>query len=115
MMNPYMKNPPENLPHFLRAWRKHSKLTLEHVANIIGVKTNTLSDKELGKRPVDTEELRKLAEIYQCEPWMLLAAPPDSGRLEQLVKTAKLLDALTDDQREAWIIIGTTLLPKKGV
>jgi transcriptional regulator with XRE-family HTH domain len=108
-MNPYMKNPPENLPHYLRAWRLNSKLTLEHVANIIGKKVNTLSDWELGKRPVDTDELRKLADIYGCEPWMLLAAPPNTEKLGQLKRAADLIDNLPPKRVTNWLEIGDSL------
>jgi transcriptional regulator with XRE-family HTH domain len=112
-MNPYMRKPPENLPHFLRAWRVSSSLTLEHVANIIGIKTNSLSDKELGKRPVDTDELKKLAEIYGCEPWMLLAAPPNSEKLTHLKRASGLIDTLPSKQVSVWLGIGDTLTPEE--
>jgi len=104
----FMKNPPPTVPHFLRAWRKNARLTQEQVANIIGISNNTLSDKELGKRPVDTEELKKLAEIYKCEPWMLLAAPPNSEKLAHLVRATGLIDDLTEKQIEAWLSVGET-------
>ena len=84
-------------------------MTQEQVANILGISNNSLSDKELGKRPVDTEELRKLAEVYKCEPWMLLIAPPNSEKLEHLVRAAGLIDQLSPKQVASWLNIGETL------
>jgi|GEM_PF-4625073 transcriptional regulator with XRE-family HTH domain len=104
-----MKAPPQNLPHYLRAWRLFRNLTLEHTANILNIKVNTLSDKELGKRPVNTEELSKLAEIYQCETWMLLAAAPESSDLEQLKRVREIMKKMSPKQTTAWLDIGDTL------
>ena len=106
---PFMKQPPSNLPHHLRAWRQHSGLTLEQTANMLGVKENSLSDKELGKRPVTTEELTKLAEIYGCEPWMLLAADPNSEKLSQIRRARDVINTLPPNQTDAWLNMGETL------
>ncbi len=84
-------------------------MTLEHVANMLGIKENSLSDKELGNRPVNTKELAKLAEIYDCEPWMLLAAPPDTSDLENLKKATALLKVMNAKQIQAWLQVGETL------
>lgn len=108
-----MRKPPPNLPHYIRAWRAHRRLTLEQVANILDLATNTLSDKELGKRPVTTAELAKLAKVYDCEPWMLLAVDPASPALDQLQKVVAAFKEMSPEEVNAWLAVASAMQSRR--
>lgn len=98
----------------LRAWREFRGLTQEQVANILEISNNGLSEKERGVRKIKPEELAKLAEVYQCEPWMLLAMDPNDARLPALQKAVALVGEMSTKQAGAWIEIGESLVrPEK--
>ncbi len=94
----------------LSAWRKNSGLTQEQVANILGISNNGLSEKERGVRKIKPEELAKLAEIYHCEPWMLLAFDPNDERLPALRKAVGLIGKMSTTQAAAWTQMGEALI-----
>lgn len=103
----------ENLHIFLRAWRKHAGMTQEHIANIVGVKFNTVSGWETGKRAVDLEDLRKLAAIYGVHPAALLFAPPGGSEFDALQKAAKVLERLSPEQANLWLGVGAAMKESK--
>ena len=108
-----VKNPPHPL-NYLRAWREHGhpsgkKLTLEHVANIIGVSVSLLSERERSMKPVDTDHLEKMAREFNCEPWMLLLAPPNSPLIEAIKRAYNTLDGMDEKQKEAWFLLGESI------
>lgn len=97
-----------------RAWREYRNLTQEQVANILGISNNGLSEKERGVRKFKPEELEKLAEIYDCEPWMLLAMDPNDERLSALRKAVELVSEMSPKQAATWAEIGDTMIrPEK--
>lgn len=62
--------------HFLRAWRKHSKLTLAQAADAIELHLSVLAKIEAGKTAYTQPRLEALAKLYKCHPADLLHAPP---------------------------------------
>lgn len=62
---------------FLREWRNHRGLTLEDVADQIGMTHGNLSRIERGLQPYDEECLEGLARVYKCSPIDLLSRNPN--------------------------------------
>lgn len=62
--------------HYLRAWRKFRKRTLEAVAHEIGIHLSVLGKIETGKVPYSQTHLESLAVVYKCLPADLLFDPP---------------------------------------
>lgn len=63
-------------PTFIRAWRKHRELTLENLAERIGVTHASLSRIERGEQPYNQDLLDLLAEELRCAPADLLVRDP---------------------------------------
>lgn len=92
-------------PHFIRAWRKHRGLTLEQLAERIGMSHQNLGKIERYKVPYNEELLDHLAEHLRCEPGDLIIrdpsqteaiwsiweqlAPADQVRVVEVAKTFK--------------------------
>ena len=60
----------------IRAWRKHRNLTLERLAERIGVTIGALSQLERGDVAYTQPMLEALAYALACEPADLIARPP---------------------------------------
>jgi transcriptional regulator with XRE-family HTH domain len=69
-------NPAHNHPTFIREWRKHRGLTLERLADRIGVSTGALSQLERGDVGYTQPMLEALAEALSCEPADLITYSP---------------------------------------
>lgn len=63
-------------PHFIRAWRKHRHLTLEQLAERMGMDKGNLSKIERGKRRYDELFLETAAEALRCSPADLIVRDP---------------------------------------
>jgi len=64
-------------PHYIRAWRKHRKLTLEKVVELVGdLTTASLSRIERSQQPYNQGTLEALAGALRCSPADLLAKDP---------------------------------------
>lgn len=75
-------------PHFVREWRKHRKMTQEHLAELVGVSTASISQLETGKQGFTDTTLYALATALGAEPGDLLSYPPafdDDGLYEVTV------------------------------
>lgn len=59
----------------LTEWRKHRGMTLQQVADVVGMSVGHLSDLERGKRGLSGEVIRKLASVYGVPTRDLLSAP----------------------------------------
>ena len=91
--------------HFIRAWRKHRGLTLEQLAERIGMSHQNLGKIERGKVPYTQTLLEMLAEELRCDPadliirdpsdpdglWSILdqLEPVDRRRVTEIAKTLK--------------------------
>lgn len=104
-----MTKPISHVYKFTRAWREFRELTQEQVANMLGISNNVLSEKERGLRKFKPEEIEKLAVLYKCEPWMLMAAAPDDPKLEVLQRAVSLAEKLTPQQTKAWLDVGESM------
>lgn len=97
----------------LRAHRKACGLSLEHVANILGIRQNTLSQWETGKRGVDLSDLKKLADVYKISPAALLMAPDDNPKADQMRAAADIAGRMDPDTLADWLRMGAKLAPPK--
>ena len=60
---------------YLRAWRVAKGWKLEGLAAEIGSKKNTISGWENGRRRINLDDLKKLADVYKVKPQELLSPP----------------------------------------
>lgn len=93
----------------LTAWRTSKGLSQEQVANILGVNKSTVHRWETGKRAVDLEDLRRLAEIYEVDPIALLLSPTDHDLARRLHAALEVLKAAPDGVADRWLQIGADL------
>jgi len=61
---------------FIRAWRKHRRLSLQQVGDRIGVTKGALSQLENGAVAYTQPMLEALADVLACEPYDLLMRDP---------------------------------------
>lgn len=91
-------------PTFIRQWRKHRGLTLELLADRIGMSVGNLSMIERAKTGYTQETLELLADALQCAPADLLTrnpADPDgiwslwdqakAGERKQIIEVVKAM------------------------
>lgn len=81
---------------YLRLWREHRNLTLEHVANILEVKHSTVLRWEKGNVRLEPAQVAALASIYECTKEELAFSPDEreKGKLmHRLLETFRSLDA----------------------
>ena len=92
--------PPESelpmRPTFIRAWRKHRRLTLKELSATVGVNSSTLSRIETGKIAYTQPVLESLAHALHCEPADLLMRDPKVASRDEL---SVVLDSLPSDKR----------------
>ena len=79
--------------HFIRAWRKFRGLTLEKLAERVGVTHGALSQLERGQVNYTQPMLEALAEALACQPGDLIMRDPTSEG------AWSLLDSLTPETR----------------
>lgn len=60
----------------IRAWRKYRDLTLERLAERVGVTPSSLSQLERGDIAYTQPMLEALADALNCDPADLIARPP---------------------------------------
>jgi transcriptional regulator with XRE-family HTH domain len=63
--------------HFIREWRKHRLLTLERLAERVGVTHGALSQLERGETNYTQPMLEALSDALVCTPGDLISRPPD--------------------------------------
>lgn len=64
--------------HFIREWRKHRGLTLEQLAERVGLTHGAISQLERGETNYTQPTLEAIAEALDCEPADLIMRRPDS-------------------------------------
>ena len=77
----------------IRARRELLGLTAEKLAWRADVSKSYVSEVEAGKKAPTLPMLRHLADHLEVEPWLLLAAEPESNRAEVLALVAEADDA----------------------
>ncbi|MFY9350635.1 MAG: helix-turn-helix transcriptional regulator [Sphingobium sp.] len=73
--------PMDKLPHRIRLLRKKAGMTIEELAQAIGMKPPHLSMAERGLRPVSLERMREIASVLQCSTADLLSDQDNPDRL----------------------------------
>jgi len=72
--------------HFIREWRKHRDLTLEQLAERIGMSHQNLGKIERGLVPYNQVLLEALAEELRCAPAdLIIRGPEDPESLQSVV------------------------------
>ena len=65
--------------HFIREWRKHRNLTMEQLAEIIGVTQGAISQLERGQTNYTQPMLEALADALHCRPYDLIMRTPEEA------------------------------------
>ena len=87
--------------HYFREWRTHRKLSLaKAVARMEAepggdplISSMSLSRIERGEQPYSEEVVNALADVYQCEPYMLFTMNPQmDGAVIDLMKFVTKMD-----------------------
>jgi len=104
---------PSDLHRHLRAHRKSRNLTLEAVADLIGVRFNTISQWETGKREMDLPALAKLAAAYGVHPAALLLAPEDGPKFDAMRRASELAERMGPEAAEDWLRMGERITPDR--
>ena len=84
-------------------------MTLEQVANIIGVGPQAIHKWETGKTPLDVEKLKILAEIYDTTPDALLYDPAAGELVQRMRRAFDVLKRLPPERAEQWLGVGEGL------
>lgn len=108
-----MRTPTEGPHQYLRAWRLAKDMSLEQVANTLGIAVSSLSAYELGDRNLKLCDLQKLAEVYGVHVSALLMAPDDHPKAERMRKAATLAENMTEDAASDWLRMGERLQPTR--
>jgi transcriptional regulator with XRE-family HTH domain len=72
----YISEMERNVPHFLREWREHAKMTQDELAEAIGTSKSTISDMERGRLQLSPKWLRKIAPVLKTQPGYILDHDP---------------------------------------
>ena len=83
--------------HFIRQWRKHRGLTLERLAERVGVTAGALSQLERGEVNYTQPMLEALAEELRTTPGALVSWPPDKAPTSQPAGPRSDLHKLADE------------------
>lgn len=94
----------------MRAWRDHTGLTQEQVANSLGISNTVLSEKERGVRRFKPEEVEKLVAVYKEEAWVMMAFAPDDPKLPVFKRIQWLLNHMPLEVADKWIGVGEALV-----
>lgn len=98
--------------HFIRQWRKYRGLTLERLAERVGVTHGALSQLERGEINYTQPTLEALAFALSCEPGDLITFDPT--QLEALRALLEALRAATPDQQKQIVDMTEVILRKTG-
>lgn len=102
--------PSTKVGHFIREWRKHRGLTLEALAEKVGLTHGSISQLERGEINYTQPTLEAIASALGCNAGELIMAPPDGPPLtrKKQHRLAALMDAasrLSDKQIEGLVAI----------
>lgn len=97
---------------YLRAWRKHFRLSLETVAAKIAITHTTLGRWERGIVPLTTENLQSLARVYGITESQIQAPPDEAVMVARLDRLQGVARDMTDEQIENWLHMGELLTRK---
>lgn len=86
--------------NYIRAWRSYRRLSLELLADRVGVSHSTLSRVERGLQPYNQLLLEAVADALRCEPVDLLIRDPSDPE-----GIWSIWDALSPPQRRQAIAV----------
>lgn len=93
----------------LKQWRKYRRLTLEQVANKIGITSQAVHKWEAGKVPVTLDNLSLLAQAYETTSERLLFMPAEAELEEKFRRAHAVLISMGSDKAERWLAMGEDL------
>lgn len=108
-ITPVPKPKAKRRPTFIRAWRKHRALTLETLAERVGITHASLSRIERGEQPYNQDILDRIADALMCGPAdLLIRDPSDPDGIWSLWDQAKTGEAREEIVEHARLVIRRT-------
>lgn len=83
-------------PHYLKAWRESADLTLQEVADRLGVTRGSIQKAEAFETDTPLSTLVRIAGALHIEPGELFYPPPTTVRAQLALDILKLNDADTE-------------------
>ena len=74
------KNPDSQFASNILTLRNDHNMTRKEISEAIGISTQTVKQYEEGERTPGTENLKKLANVFNCHPMDLLIRPEDTRK-----------------------------------
>jgi len=71
--------PLREITHFIKAWRKHRKMTVEAVAERAGLTASMISQLETGRSAYTQNSLEAVAGALGVDAWQLLCCVPGAN------------------------------------
>jgi transcriptional regulator with XRE-family HTH domain len=90
---------PSEFPNRLKTLREAQGLSLDDIADRLGVTNQQISLLELGRRKLTVDWLRRLAPVLGCHPWDLVEADAGIAASKIERKVLRAFRALDDDRR----------------
>jgi len=97
-------------PNFLKAWRKHHRMTLEQVADQIGTTASVVTYLESGQRVLSAKWLRRIAPVFGITPGILLDHHPDDVSADMI----EIWTSATTGQKQQITDMARILLNRNG-
>jgi transcriptional regulator with XRE-family HTH domain len=103
--------------HYIREWRKKADLTVYQLGDRIGMSGSMVAQIERGSSRYTERTLTLLAQGIGCQPWQLIAYPPEHEQIfiEKLGKTdvwegiADNMVPIADEVYECFVTVGKSL------
>ena len=94
----------------LRAWRKKKRLSLEIIAQRLGVARTSVGRWETGVTPISIADLQKLAALYNISTSQLTASPDQAQLVDKLDRAQRIMQAMDARSIEAWLHMGEAVV-----
>lgn len=94
---------------YLRAWRNHRGLSQEQVGNILQKSYTTIGRWENGKVPLTSDDMSKLAKIYQVSLSQLQMPLEEAETVSRLERVQAIIEGMPEEALAHWLALGQAL------
>lgn len=98
----------------LREWRVYRNMSMSAVGRALRKQHTTIMRWERGDMRLSTEDLEKLATIYDATPRQLMAPPLAADLVTTLDRAQGIIETMSKTALEHWLSIGETLAERGG-
>jgi transcriptional regulator with XRE-family HTH domain len=89
--------------HYLRGWRKRRKMTLQQLADEVGISKSHVSELESGDKVLSVKLLHRFSDALKVQAGFIVDLDPDTVTDEELERfgTPGILEGLDETQKSA--------------